>query len=609
MIASAAVRRALRRVIWPLHRSSAVAGGAVQPRLMLMSDSCPWSDRGRLQQQLASSVAARWDGEVLGPLQTAQFIRRELSSSGTAPPEEGTDAAAPKPPDAPAESPPDEQKQTESYGVSNFQKMLQYQKGAKGPTGEVRGPMEMAGVHRMITVHSAKGWLLDRGTRSNENLIREHALSLMLELVAMQGGIGPKTPRVASSVGAIAPHVPLSNTPPTSNLSDMYHSLNQIVEYELEKGIIDLDALETTYRDDVATRNALHDLGASESLYSTQQIADDGTIPLWTPPADQTSFDEHPCPFIHEARLHLSYRARPDGWFLRLPHRSVAHAVLHHVRRAEEHREQQQPRLRRENAILKGERREWRTGLWKGVWNEYERKFVGEARRTQLEEESQEEKGLMWGDDLGEEEAEVEGLAEAEDTNQVNTTRHVEEESESTDEGRLDDASEHLRQYLEVHPYPSQSMTSSAQQSPYQFLMCGSKTLSVQEFSPCSSGHPSSENGPLPWEQHTFRLSPMLNLSDSVVRVETTDLKVNAGDIRYLFRGYDLESVYPDSEGKALLPARLSGLPLSLGWNINSHGNVDMLVRGASARMAVRDQDGSHYRDFGVSMVQYPRQW
>ena len=130
----------------------------------------------------------------------------------------------------------------------------------------------------------------------------------------------------------------------------------------------------------------------------------------------------------------------------------------------------------------------------------------------------------------------------------------------------------------------------------------------------------------------------MLNLSDSVVRVETTDLKVNAGDIRYLFRGYDLESVYPDSEGKAGLPSRLSELPLSLGWNIRSHGNVDLLVRGASARfardthaggpprarhhaffvrfaspsdarMAVRDQDGSHYRDLGVSMVQYPRQW
>ena len=77
--------------------------------------------------------------------------------------------------------------------------------------------------------------------------------------------------------------------------------------------------------------------------------------------------------------------------------------------------------------------------------------------------------------------------------------------------------------------------------SPYHLMKSGSKILSVREFSP----HPlnvssfSKEKENLPWEQHAFSLSSHLKLSDSVVRVETSDLTAAEEDIQYYFREQD----------------------------------------------------------------------
>ncbi|EJK55284.1 hypothetical protein THAOC_24997, partial [Thalassiosira oceanica] len=70
----------------------------------------------------------------------------------------------------------------------------------------------------------------------------------------------------------------VENTPNSANVSDLYESLNEILEFEVGKGIIDLDGIQNNDK----ARAALEDIGALESLYTTQAI-DNDDIPLWTP--------------------------------------------------------------------------------------------------------------------------------------------------------------------------------------------------------------------------------------------------------------------------------------------------------------------------------------
>mmetsp|Transcript_27535 Transcript_27535/g.58167 ORF Transcript_27535/g.58167 Transcript_27535/m.58167 type:complete len:647 (-) Transcript_27535:36-1976(-) len=428
--------------------------------------------------------------------------------------------------------------------------------------------------------------------------------------------------------------VMITNIPLLSELSDLCLSLNRILDYEMQKGIIDLDALgdleKGSVGDDVddATRTALRGIDALDSLYSTQQIEDEN-IPLWTPSSlHQSQPLNEKCPLILEARLYLSYSARPIGWFLRLPNRSVVHAVLNHVRRAKEYDGERKLGLKHQDDIIKRERREWRDELGKGLW---------------IEPETEEEKELMWGgDELGEDEERdefSEGTAffDGEADGAIQEASGVKEQV-----GTVED---YLQKYLETNPFPMQSTEphDNTLKSPYQLLKSGSTTLNIQEFSP----HQSEDDAPTSWDQHSFCLSPLLNLSDSIVRVETPVLRTNEDEIRFFFRNYDLESMMPLSEEDATtasttintLPHHFTRFPGSLGWNMQSGKNVDCLVKGihakygkgkqqekntprrsnrhtfllrfaspAAARMAVRDKEGAEFHRERLSVMQYPRQ-
>ena len=172
-------------------------------------------------------------------------------------------------------------------------------------------------------------------------------------------------------------------------------------------------------------------------------------------------------------------------------------------------------------------------------------------------------------------------------------------------------------------------------------LKCWSSSLTIREFSPTSS--PGRENSSA-WEQHSFHLGNMLELSDSCVRVETSSLNVSVDDIKYLFRAFDVTSIYPEaSESKIQLPPSFSQLPKSIGWNLrryeldyngNSHHDVDILVKGkrnignqqtsyinyprshtflirfaspADARMAIRTNQDITFKGSRMMLAQYPR--
>jgi len=500
--------------------------------------------------------------------------------------------------------------------------------------------------------------------------------------------------------------IKVSNIPPMSKLSDVFPSLNQIIEYEMQKGIIDLDALDNTGFDNV-TSHALDSVGALNSLYSTKQISDGKrSIPLWTPPSSDSDEGET-FPMILEARVHLSYRARPMGWFLRLPNRSVVHAVLNHVRRAE-NEQWGKWHLPNEAKNLKHQRKKWREGLWKGVWNEYERGVNEENTRVALEDESHDEKELMWGDGLKEEEEEddnslvksplEEGVEMTESCHAVEQKNDVdaeekehgtgaekqqnevdadeqkndigaegqqndidaEEQQNAVDSEKLDaekqkkaekqkdSARDYIEEYSQSHPFPTQLAKPNATHTPlYQLVKSGSTALSIREFAPYPSDNSLSSNNHNdhpPWEQHSFHLSPLLNLSDSVIRVETENLRINEEDIQYFFRGYDLEAIMPESREATSFPSCYSDFPKSIGWNVNMQGNVDFIVKGnadpqrqqskyprnrdekvpigarrhtflvrfatsADARMAVRDKKGTTRDGLRLSVTQYPQQW
>lgn len=424
----------------------------------------------------------------------------------------------------------------------------------------------------------------------------------------------------------------VSNVPPMSELSDLCLSLNQILDYEVRKGIIDLDAvgnLGYAFRDSV-TSSALKRIGAIGTLYSTHAI-DDLRVPLWTTTSsDQSRAPNDVCPMILDARVHLSHQAQPMGWFLRLPNRSVVHAVLNHVRRAEDYRKQ---RRSNRDDNLQEEKRKWREGLWKGVWTEHEKEIAEQEHGEMLKDESHDEKELISGDGLGAEEDEDSSVSNPfEETDEVTQSSDVEEQQ--------DDIDDYLQKYLESNPYPIQS-TKSCTNRQYQLLKSGSTILNVQEFSPNPS-HFHKNQHPT-WEQHSFHLSQVLNLSDSMIRVETSDLMTNVKDIEFLFRGYDFDSILPVPDDSATLQSRFAEIPKSLGWNISSKDNVGRLIEGThaprlrhfnfssdkdrslqraprhaflvklatpnDARMALRDKQGTLFHRGRLFVAQYPRPW
>lgn len=545
-----------------------------------------------------------------------------------------------------------EHQQNQSYGVSNFTKMLQYQdfpRTSRRGDSTIRGNDNDAARRRDTRPYQRDDvptqTITTAETKLNANInsINDYAYrsknrerTISHERPRWRSRKAPTLPKIsANSKVSTSEWIQISGTPPMSKLSDLFPCLNQIIDYELQKGIIDLDALQDeTYFDSRARANALNAIGALDTLYPTRRI-DNGSsdIPLWSPYSS-----DHPhslgdaCPMILEARIQLSYRARPMGWFLRLPNRSVVHAVLNHVRRGR----QKKWYSPNEDSNLKQQKREWREGLWKGVYADYE--SVAEKKDVQvaIEHEESDEKELMWVDgEWGKElkddllfECASEGGIEV-----VRTPKSVEPQN---------DVDSYVQRYSQSHPYPTQLTTQSAgQTSPYQIMKSGSTILSIREFSPYPTDIASFRNEYLPWEQHAFHLCPHLNLSDSVVRVETSDLTANEADIQFFFRGYDLKCIPVPEEKTTSVPALLScftDFPQSIGWNIKSDGNVNMLVEGihapqynhpsdrkrgstiranrhtflvrfaspSDARMAVRDNDGKVQAGHRWSACQYP---
>ena len=442
--------------------------------------------------------------------------------------------------------------------------------------------------------------------------------------------------------------VEISGTPPNTKLSDLYPSLNSIIEYELNKGILDLDSLGSLDGVDDATMKALNSVDALKTLYPEQNInGDNGNniLPLWTPSSDY--FDSlqkgggDACPIICEARIHLSYRARPMGWFLRFPNRSVVNAVLNHVRRA---------RYSWHDLSLKEARRDWREGLWRGVYDEYEVKANEKERDMALKEEDHDEKELMWGEEFTTEEEKV-VVEAAEDTEiQGDLAPETTGQEESDDNMQASDIEDYMNNYSEAFPFPRQGQSATPSASPNQLLKVASMPLKIREFLPYPSDTTidSEHQRQPPWEQHSFHLSPTLNLSENVVRVETEDLRVNERDVRFWFRGYDTESIQlkensDESTDNGLTPDLAEYPEKQLNWNVNGvskdQSNVDFLIKGitqrdlkyeykrkgtpikstrntflvrfatsSDARMAVRDQGGKPAYRGGpfISMSQYP---
>jgi len=638
ILTSRAARRALQAAL--LHRSTLAAA---KVELQACSSSSPNPRCRHHTCSLAASVARR-DNCIRSPRLPRMIPSVSHSSLGK--PEKNNFIEF-----AQRNHSNNEHQQIQSYGVSNFTKMLQYQdfpRTSRRGDSTTRGNGDDAArrrethpyqrddfpTQRIITVETKPHADINSINYAYRSKNCERTISH--ERHRWRSRKAPTLPKISANPKvSTSEWIQISGTPPMSKLSDLFPFLNQIIDHELQKGIIDLDALQDqTYFDSRARANALNEIGALDTLYPTRRN-DNGScvIPLWSPYSS-----DHPhslgdaYPMILEARIQLSYRARPMGWFLKLPNRSVVHAVLNHVRRARQNKWYSP----NEDSNLKQQKREWREGLWKGVYADYE--SVAEKKEVQvaIEHEEPDEKELMWVDSEWGKEPKNDLLFEcaSDGGNEVVRTPQAVEPQNDVDS--------YVQKYSQSHPYPTQLATQSARQtSPYQNMKCGSTILSIREFSPYPTDISSFRNEYLPWEQHAFHLCPHLNLSDSVVRVETSDLTANEADIQFFFRGYDLKCI-PVPEEKTIyvpaLPSCFTDFPQSIGWNIKSDGNVNMLVEGihepqynhpsyrkrgstiranrhtflvrfaspSDARMAVRDNDGKVHAGHRWSACQYP---
>ncbi|KAL3802657.1 hypothetical protein HJC23_011981 [Cyclotella cryptica] len=451
----------------------------------------------------------------------------------------------------------------------------------------------------------------------------------------------------------------VSNIPPMSKLSDLIPSLSDILQFEIKKGIIDLDKLllnnnntiDASAFENQTSYQRLQEMNALHSLYSTQTIKSDSGIPLVTfhPDPNQSL----PSQLLLEARLHLSYRARPMGWFLRFSNRSIAHAVRCHVREAERHEGLIREQFESEKKEIRRERGLWTEGLWRKVWEDCGAEaFAKKKKRSMMEEESVEERGLMWGDDaVSDEDWDESDPADVDIPVETALEDGVEMEGDGVTSNLTGGQSvdEFFDEYARSHPYPMHSTTMPSVESVfgYHHLKCGSTPLQIQEFTPIIS--PLDKKRPS-WEQNSFHLGNLLDLSDSVIRVETNSLRTTLDEVKYLFRGYDLKSIWPGPSGdQEQLPSWCADLPKSIGWNLRRHGTsgndasqaaVDILVEGknrnthfssgngergstigrpsqhmflvrfatpADARMAVRDKQGIELNQRRLMLSQYPR--
>eukprot|EP00984_Skeletonema_dohrnii_P014449 scaffold6075_cov112-Skeletonema_dohrnii-CCMP3373.AAC.1 len=544
------------------------------------------------------------------------------------------------------------------FGGSNFQQMLQYQNVANQPsrsqpkkTIHSKEQDQLAAVHnqtqsirhrqhsknssynRMRTRQAASRRLYDRRDGMNKNTADASTLEPAAPSSKKLSENDDAKPRKVASSDWIL----VSNIPPMSKLSDIISGIEKIIAFEMDKGVIDLDKIEEYVSSGVnlkQRRGNLDKIGARESFYATEHIDLSSGIPLWAPDLEDGELPSH---MVMEARLHLSQHARPKGWFLRLPSRSIVHAILNHNREAEKPLTLERRRMKSEEDYVKSERRRWRQGLWKGVWGEHENKSASNETKQLLEKEKEEEWNLAFGVESDERlnlHDEHAASVDAVTTADV-TTANVDEAAIVDGEDReeamsLEDdphaiAFAYLDEYAQSKPYPEQFKTGPhPNSSGYHRLTCGSAELKIDEFNPEPQAYRLRS-----WEQASFQISPMLNLSDSVVRLETEALGKSVDDIQYLFRGYDLESILPEKVSSTpLLPRSCVDYARALGWNVKGEGkNVDILVDGraktvnprhtflvrfasaSSARMAVRDELRFRQGDDMLTMTQFPKSW
>ena len=357
----------------------------------------------------------------------------------------------------------------------------------------------------------------------------------------------------------------VENTPNSANVSDLYQSLNEILEFEVGKGIIDLDGIANNEK----ALAALEKIGASESLYTTQAIEDED-IPLWTPGGDPAVGGGARCPLLEEARPYLSYWARPTGFFLRLPNRSVAHALLKHLEKAGALLAEEKKLQTAENWRLGKEREEWVTGLWKKVQADY----AQENAHKRIQGSSQGEEEMTTQDPPDEDTSKSLDLSEGEcDDSRV---------SEGSDS---DEVFDFLQEYSESNPYPLRSATLNPEPSDFGVLRCGSMRVSVKPFVPFQDPNPETRQREgeklrtVPsWEQHAFEISGNLRLCDSIVRVVTSS-RIRTNELQHFFRHCDLEATWPTEEEG--VGDCFRDMPSSIGWNLNGTGrrsNVDLLL-------------------------------
>jgi hypothetical protein len=552
------------------------------------------------------------------------------------------------------------------FGGNNFQHMLQYQNMTNQPRRsqpkkkdiqpkKVVQPKEdiqqnkeeqLTAVHKQTQSirhrqHSKNKRMRPRkvASRRSDNLREDKCGNANLEQTPASSKQTTEnlksSPKVASSNW-----IRVTNIPPMSKLSDIISGIEKIIAYEMNKGVIDLERIEDYISSGVnlkQRRENLDRVGARTSFYAKEQIDLESGIPIWEPEPDE----ELPSHMVMEARLHLSPHARPKGWFLRLPSRSIVHAILNHNKEAEKALKVEREQMKSEEAFVKTERRKWRQGLWKGVWGKHENNMVLNENKKELDKEREEDWNLAFGvesderlniydehaasvdDDTttdGEEATAIVVDEEGEELISLEEDQHAEDDPHAI-------AFAYLDEFAQSKPYPEQFKSSGhrATTSRYHLLTCGSAQVEIEEFHP---EPPAKFQGLRSWEQASFHISPILNLTDSVVRIETEELGKSADDIQYLFRGYDLESILPVKASNPSLPPGCAKYVKSLGWNVNREGNnIDILVDGraksvsprrhtflvrfasaSSARMAVRDELRFRQGD-DLTMAQFPSSW
>ena len=104
------------------------------------------------------------------------------------------------------------------------------------------------------------------------------------------------------------PWIVIENLAPTTSLEAMTDAIEKVLDEELLRGIVDLDAPFRWHTAAPMLKLSPEDIAARSSSPSSHQ--------------------QGPHPYIEEARLILSPYARPTGWYVRLAHRSMAQALL-----------------------------------------------------------------------------------------------------------------------------------------------------------------------------------------------------------------------------------------------------------------------------------------